>query len=361
VGWGLALRTVTVLHFLVLFGLFLENCRSAKAAFRRQMSQVVDRLPQSKFEIFFTGCYRPNSPMRHQFEYLPVWLLAKLIGLLPRPLARAFCISIGLAIYALYPRLRVVGMRNLEIAFPQKSKKEKRKILRELYKSLGRQLAEFCLFPRYTLQNVSKVAVYDGFENFAEAQARGKGVLFLTGHFGGWEVGSFVHSLHGHPLNIVIRPLDNPHLNAMVDYYRTLHGNQTFPKQDFARGLLSSLRRAETVGILMDTNMTPPQGAFVDFFGVPAYTATGVARVALHTDAAVVPALTIWDKELGKYRIRFDPAIKLVRTGDKEADAVKNTAAFSKVIEGYATRYPEQWLWVHRRWKTRPPGEPSLY
>jgi KDO2-lipid IV(A) lauroyltransferase len=299
--------------------------------------------------------------MRYRFEYFPVLLLAKFIGLLPRSLARAFCISIGLLVYTLHPRLRRVGMRNLDLAFPQKSKKEKKRILRGLYKSLGRQLAEFCLLLRYSRRNVSRIAVYDGFENFAEAQARGKGVIFLTGHFGGWEIGSFVHSLQGHPLNIVMRPLDNPYLNAMVDRYRTLHGNQTFPKQDFARGLLSSLRRAETVGILMDTNMTPPQGAFVDFFGLPACTATGVARVALHTDAAVVPAFTIWDKELGKYRIRFDPAIKLVRTGDDEADALENTAAFTKVIESYASRYPEQWLWVHRRWKTRPVGEASLY
>jgi KDO2-lipid IV(A) lauroyltransferase len=269
--------------------------------------------------------------------------------------------SVGLVTYALHPRLRKVGRRNLDIAFPQKNKKEKKKILRELYKSLGRQLAEFCLFPRYSRQNASQVAIYDGFENFADAHARGKGVVFLTGHFGGWEIGSFVHSLNGHPLRIVMRSLDNPYLNTMVDRYRTRHGNQTFSKQDFARGLLSALRNGETVGILMDTNMTPPQGAFVDFFGVPAYTATGAARVALHTDAAVVPALTIWDKALRKYRIRFDPALKLIRTGNKEADVVENTAAFTKVIENYATRYPEQWLWVHRRWKTRPPGEPPLY
>ena len=125
--------------------------------------------------------------------------------------------------------------------------------------------------------------------------------------------------------------------------------------------MLSSLRRGETVGILMDTNMTPPQGAFVDFFGVPACTAIGLARVAVHVDAAVVPAFTVWDNELGKYRIRFDPALKLVRTGNDEADVLANTAIFTKVIESYASRYPEQWLWVHRRWKTRPPGEPPIY
>jgi Kdo2-lipid IVA lauroyltransferase/acyltransferase len=299
--------------------------------------------------------------MRHRLEYFPVWLAAKFFGALPRPAARALGISIGLLVYLCYPRLRHVGMRNLEIAFPEKTKKEKKTVLRSVYKNLGRQLAEFCLFPRYRKSNVDKIAVYDGFENFAAADARGKGVLFITAHLGGWEIGSFVHSLHGHPLNIVIRPLDNPYLNAMVDHYRTLHGNSTLPKQDFARGLLSSLRRAETIGILMDTNMTPPQGAFVDFFGVPACTATGLARVAQHTDAAVVPGFTLWDKELGRYRIRFDPAITLVRTGNDEADAIANTAAFTKVIENYVRRYPDQWLWVHRRWKTRPEGQGPLY
>src|SRR6201986_534405 len=242
--------------------------------------------------------------------------------------------------YAAHGRLREVGLRNLDLAFPEKSMDDKQRILRELFKGLGRQLAEFALFPRYTKENAAQVAIYDGFQNFAEARARGKGVLFLTAHFGGWEMGSFVHSLNGNPMNIVVRPLDNPYVDAMVDRYRTLHGNRTFGKQDFARGLLSAMKRGEVVGILMDTNMTPPQGAFVDFFGIPACTATGVARVALHTGAAVLPAFTIWDKELGKYKIRFDPALQLTRTGNDEADAVANTALFTKVIEDYARKYP---------------------
>src|SRR5215467_16049 len=301
------------------------------------------------------------STMRHKVEYLPLRGLAAAVGVLPRPLARAFGISLGLLAYVVHPRLRRVGRRNLDLAFPAKSRKEKRKILRGLYINLGRQLAEFCLFPRYSKDNVARVAVYEGFQNFAEAEARGKGVVFLTAHLGGWEVASFAHSLYGHPMNIVMRPLDNPYVDALVDRYRTLHGNHTFPKQDFARGLLSALRQGETVGILMDTNMTPPQGAFVDFFGIPACTATGPARVALHTEAAVLPAFGIWDKHLGKYKICFEPALDLVRTGDDNADTVANTAMFTKVIERYVTKYPEQWLWVHRRWKTRPPGEPPIY
>ncbi len=299
--------------------------------------------------------------MRHRLEYTPVWLLANLIRWMPRPLAQAVGISLATLVYVLHSRLRRVGLRNLDLAFPAKSRKEKKRILRGVFVSLGRQLSEFCLFPRYTRENCARVAVYDGFQNFADAQARGKGVIFLTAHFGGWELSSFVHSLSGYPMNIVIRPLDNPYLNRMVDRYRSLHGNRSFSKQDFARGLLSALKKGEIVGVLMDTNMTPPQGEFVDFFGVPACTATGIARVALHTDAAVLPAFTVWDKQLKKYRICIDPALKLVRTGNTEADTIANTALFTKTIESYVARYPEQWLWVHRRWKTRPPGEPPIY
>ncbi len=297
----------------------------------------------------------------YRLQYLLLAALVRLVGMLPRPLARAVGTTVGRLVYLLHPRLRRVGMRNLEMAFPAKSIAERRKILRGVYISLGRLLAEFCLFPSYTLANASKVAVYQGFENFEAAEKRGKGVLFLTGHFGGWEIGSFFHSLQEHPMRIVVRPLDNPYVDDLVTRYRTLHGNSVIGKQGFARGLLAAMEGNETVGILMDTNMTPPQGVFVEFFGIPACTAVGIARVALHTDAAVVPAFTIWDPVLRKYRVEFGPALELVRTGDGEADAVANTALFNRIFEDYVRKYPEQWLWVHRRWKTRPPGEPPLY
>ena len=299
--------------------------------------------------------------LRHKLEYAPVWLLVHAIGLLPRPLAKAVGILLGYKMYFLLPRLRRVGMRNLEIAFPDKSKRERKKILRGVYRSLGRQLAEFCLFPRYTHENSKKLFSYDGFENFESAHARGKGIFYLTGHIGGWEVSSFLHSLHGHPMHIIVRELDNPYVQRLVQRYRTLHGNQTHDKDDFARGLIEAMRNGEGVGVLMDTNMTPPQGVFVDFFGTPACTASGVARVALRTGAAVIPAFMIWDSVLGRYRLRFEPAIELVRTGDDEADAVANTARFTKAIEDIVRRFPDQWLWVHRRWKTRPEGQPPIY
>jgi Kdo2-lipid IVA lauroyltransferase/acyltransferase len=299
--------------------------------------------------------------LRERLEYALVWPWVKFLGVLPRPLARAVGIAFGLTIYAVHGRLRRVGLRNLALAFPQMPVPERRRIVRGEFISLGRQLAEVCLFPRYTRENVSRVVVYEGFENFERAYARGKGVLFLTGHIGAWELSAFAHSLQGHPLSIVMRSLDNPYVDGLLQRYRTMHGNRTVDKDDFVRGLLSAMRAGETVGILMDTNMTPPQGVFVDFFGIPACTASGLARIALRTDAAVVPGFTVWDSKLRKYVLHFDPAVELIRTGDSEADIVANTAKFTSVIEDVIRRYPDQWLWVHRRWKTRPPGEPPLY
>jgi KDO2-lipid IV(A) lauroyltransferase len=299
--------------------------------------------------------------MRRKLEYAAAWPFIKLLGILPRPLARAFAIALGKIFYLLHVRLRQVGMRNLTLAFPDKSEAEKARILRCEFTSLGRQLAEVCQFPRYTLKNVDEVVVYDGLENYERAFARGKGVLFLTAHFGGWELSAFFHSMHGHWMHVVMRPMDNQYLDRMIRDYRTMHGNKVVPKDDFVRGLLGAMKKGEVVGILMDTNMTPPQGVFVDFFGIPACTASGLARIAMRTDAAVVPTFTIWDEALGKYRLRFDPALDLIRGGELEADIVANTQMFTNVIEDYARKYPEQWLWVHRRWKTRPEGQPPLY
>ena len=299
--------------------------------------------------------------MLDRLQYLLLLLFVRCIGLLPRPMAHGVGILIGKLAYHLHPRLRRVGMRNLELAFPQKPMKERRRILRGVYVSLGRLLGEFCLFPRYTRENAAQIATYQGLENFEAAERCGKGVLLLTGHFGGWEVGSFFHSLMGHPMRIVVRPIDNPYVDALVTRYRTLHGNSLIANQGFARGLLEAMRHNETVGILMDTNMTPPQGVFADFFGIPACTAVGLARVALHSDAAVVPAFTIWDSILRKYRVEFSPAIELVRTGNSDEDALTNTRIFNRIFEDYVRRYPDQWLWVHRRWKTRPAGERPLY
>jgi len=299
--------------------------------------------------------------VRERAEFAAVWTMVRLLGALPRGVARGVGAAIGDLAYHALSRLRRVGMRNLELAFPGLAKGRREQILREVYRNLGCLLAEFCLMPGYTAEQASRFIRYEGLENYLRARDRGKGVLVLTGHLGAWELSSFYHSLMGYPMGMVIRRLDNPLVDRFVNRIRCLHGNRVIHKDDFARGLIGSMRAGETVGILMDTNMTPPQGVFVPFFGVQACTASGMARVAPKTGAAVVPGFLLWEKVEGRYVLHFGEELAVISTGDAEADAQANTAAFTAVIEQYVRRYPEQWLWMHRRWKTRPAGEEGIY
>ena len=214
---------------------------------------------------------------------------------------------------------------------------------------------------RYSAEQAQTYIRYEGLQHYLAARAHGKGVFVLTAHLGAWELSSFFHSLMGYPMAMVIRRLDHARVDALVNGIRTLHGNRVLHKDDFARGLLKAMHQGETVGILMDTNMTPPQGLFVPFFGTDACTASGLARVALRSGAAVLPGFLLWEPAERRYVLHFGPELTLVRTGDAEADAWANTALFTSTLEHYIRRYPEQWLWVHRRWKTRPAGQEPFY
>jgi KDO2-lipid IV(A) lauroyltransferase len=299
---------------------------------------------------------KKSSSFLEWVEFAAVWLVARGLGRLPRGFARRLGAVLGRVLYLAVPRLRRTGMRNLELALPEMPVAERQRTLKLVYRGLGWQLAEFCRMERYTPENTRGLIRYDGLENFLEAQARGNGVLILTGHLGAWELSSFYHSLMGHPMGMVIRRLDNRLLDGFVNRIRCLHGNRVLHKDDFARGLLTAMRAGETVGILMDTNMTPPQGVFVEFFGRMACTASGLARVALKTGAAVVPGFLVWEAAEGKYVLRFGPEVPVEASGDAEADVVELTQKLTTAIEGWVRRYPEQWLWIHRRWKTRPDG-----
>ena len=299
--------------------------------------------------------------MRESLEFTVVWILVKLLGAIPRRWARTVGSAVGAVAFTILGRLRKVGLTNLELAFPEKSAAEREQILRRLYRNLGWLLAEFCQMPHYTPGNTRSLIRYEGLEHYLAARDRGKGVLILTGHLGAWELSSYYHSLMGHPMSMVIRRLDNARVDKLVNDIRCLHGNRVLHKDDFARGLIGAMRQGETVGILMDTNMTPPQGSFVPFFGRLACTASGMARVALKTGATVLPGFMLWEESEQKYVLHFGEAIDLVSTGNDEHDALENTARFTAVIESWIRRYPDQWLWVHRRWKTRPEGDPPVY
>jgi KDO2-lipid IV(A) lauroyltransferase len=299
--------------------------------------------------------------MKEKLEYWLVLAVARSLGWMPRGLSRVLVRLLTISIYLILGRLRRVGERNLEMALPELPRAQRTAILRQVYRNLGWQLVEFCRMPRYTAANTRNWIRTEGLEHYLAARARGKGVLVLTGHLGAWELSSFYHSLMGYPMGMVIRRLDNRPLDEFVNRIRCLHGNRVLHKDDFARGLLTAMRAGDTVGILMDTNMTPPQGEFVRFFGIQACTASGLARVALRTGAAVLPGFCVWEESERQYVLHFGPELVFSQSGDSEADVIAATQLCTGTIESWVRRYPGQWLWIHRRWKNRPPGERSLY
>jgi KDO2-lipid IV(A) lauroyltransferase len=299
--------------------------------------------------------------MREWCEFAVVWLLLKVIGVMPRALARATASLTARVLFALMPRLQKTALFNLRIAFPEWSDSRRNAVVHKMARNLGWMAAEFARFPRYNEKNIEQIIILDGHENFLEGQRRGKGVIYLTGHIGAWELSSFAHALYGFPLHFMARPLDNQRIDTLVNRYRELSGNKPIYKNESARAMLRILRDAGTLGILADQNTLPEEGVFVDFFGKAAGSTSGIARVALHTGAAVVPGYAYWDEQIRKYRLRFEPPVELIRTGDAERDVLENTQRFTKIIEEIIRRHPDQWVWLHARWKTRPRGEAPLY
>jgi KDO2-lipid IV(A) lauroyltransferase len=179
--------------------------------------------------------------------------------------------------------------------------------------------------------------------------------LFATAHLGNWELSAFAHALFTGPMNVVVRPLDNPLIDRMVERRRALSGNRLISKRDIARPILKALAANQAVGILIDQNSSTDSGVFVDFFGTPACSGTGFAKLAARSGAAVIPGFALWSEEERRYVLRFYPPVPM--TGD----AVRDTQTLQKKLEEIVRAHPGQWLWIHRRWKTRPPGEESLY
>jgi KDO2-lipid IV(A) lauroyltransferase len=299
--------------------------------------------------------------LKELVEYALAYGLLKTFGLMPRPLARPAAQIFAWCGFHVAKRQRRAGLRNLELAFPKLSNSERLAILRGCFDNIGRLLVEFSHFPQLNRDNIAQHVVVDGFENYDNAARRGRGVIYLTGHLGAWEMGSFSHSIYGYPLKFVVRPIANRRVEKLISSYRTLGGNAPIHRRNAARDILQALRRNEAVGILFDQNTTRDEGVFAEFFGIPAATTPAIATFALRTGAAVVPAFLLWDENLHKHRLRFDPALELIDTGDRGHDIIENTKRFNLVLEGYVRKYPDQWLWIHRRWKTRPEGEPGLY
>jgi Kdo2-lipid IVA lauroyltransferase/acyltransferase len=253
------------------------------------------------------------------------------------------------------PRLRRTARRNLEMAYPGKSAAEREAIVDQVFQSIARLIYAFARFPEINRGNVSEWIRYEGLENYLRAKNSGRGILVATAHFGNWELSAFAHALMTEPMHVMIRPLDNPAIDGFVEKRRQLSGNQLISKRDAARSVLRALRENQAVGVLIDQNTSLEEGVFVDFFGIPACANTGFAKIAARTGAAVIPGFAVWSAEEQRYILHFRPPVEM------SGDAAEDTRRLHARLEETIREYPGQWLWIHRRWKTRPPGQPPLY
>jgi KDO2-lipid IV(A) lauroyltransferase len=224
-----------------------------------------------------------------------------------------------------------------------------------VFRSIARLLMTFAKLPAIDKENLSRWIRCEGMEHVEAGLAAGRGILFATAHLGNWELSAFAFALLVRPMYVVARPLDNPLIDALVERRRVLSGNRLIFKKDYARTILKALADNQAVGVLIDQNALPAEGVFVDFFGVPACAGTGFAKIAAHSGAAVVPGFALWSEEERRFVLRFYPRV------DMSGDAALDTAVLQARLEAVIREYPDQWLWIHRRWKTRPEGEPSVY
>ena len=304
---------------------------------------------------------KQRGAARTYLEFAVAWVIFNGFRILPRSLARAAGKGIGALGRLLLPHLRRHAQTNLKLAFPELNEKARGQIERGTFRNLGRALGEVTQFPKLKRQNIASVVVYEGLENYQQAVAQGRGVILLTGHIGAWELSVYAHSIYGYPMSFLARRVDNPLVERLAATNRARFGNRSIDKKGSLREVLKTLKAGGVVGILADLNSAREEGVFVDFFGRPACTTAGVATLALRTGAVVLPGYILWDDKKKIHRLCFEPPVETINTGNQKEDIVTNTARYTKVLEAVIRRYPDQWLWIHRRWRTRPAGEPEIY
>ena len=295
-----------------------------------------------------------------QVEY---WLARGLLAFFAAlPLSSAIRLGMALVRFGrLFPKLRHTAERNLQLAFPEISETDRRRLLLGCFENLGRLLAVFSHFTGSNDEKLANLIEPVGLDHLVAAKEHGRGVILFTGHVGAWELTSFGLSMLGHPLSFLVRRIDNPKIEELIDLARAHRGNRSIDKRFAAREMLKILQTGGTLGILVDLNTLDREAIFADFFGIPAATTFMVAKLALRTGAEVLPVFAPWDKSKRKFLLKVGPALLFEGTGEEQEDVRRLTQAFTKVVEDYVRRYPDQWLWIHRRWKTRPPGDPEIY
>lgn len=298
-------------------------------------------------------------------EYAVARTILSFFGLLPRKLSLGLGVLLSKIAYPFLSGLRQTGLRNLEIAFPEKSLPEREKILKSSFENLGKILGEVSQFPKITPEKLTELVEFqfdpEDRKIYEVEKAKGRGTIIVSPHIGNWEIAVFAYSAFQEPLNYLARPLDNPLIEEMTVNLRTRFGNRPINKTNSVTTVLDILREGGILGVLPDVNMQTKEGVFVPFFGIPACTTSGVAMLVMRTNAMIVPMCGVWDAEKNKYKVIHGKLIEPVKTGNRQQDIVETTALYTAEIEKFIRAYPEQWLWIHKRWKTRPEGEEDLY
>ena len=295
--------------------------------------------------------------LRERLEFWAAMAVVLPVASLPEPLAFALGRLLCRLWYALDARHRRIARENLARAFGSRTTAAEREaISRSHFIHLGYTFVETCRLRRLSAAHLEQVVRVEGLEHLQRARERGRGVVVVTAHFGSWEVLARAWLLLGEAAAIVARPLDNPLLEAWIGGIRTAGGNRVIPKRHAFRHLVETLRRGGTVAMLIDQNVAREQGVFVDFFGTPACTTTAATLAARRTGAALLPVVCP-RRAPGRFTVRIGKEIPVAVTGDHRRDILATTAEATAVLEAFIREHPEQWFWVHRRWKTRPEGE----
>ena len=287
--------------------------------------------------------------MRHFLEYLGVRLLIALVRAMPSALVNRSGEIVGAAFFTFDGAHRRIAERNVAAAFPARSESERRQIVRGAFAHFGRLLLALLEFSTLSPAAMLRRVEFEGEDHVRSAYARGNGVLFVTGHFGFWELQAMVHALRLQPMAVVARALDNRRLHDLLERMRTRTGNTVIYRQGTMRRVMRMLQAGRGVGVLIDQHIQSRDAIYVDFFNRPAATTSSVAALALRTGAPVVPLFAL-PLGAGRYRMVYEAPV--APPPPDTADAIHEfTQRCTDVLEMYVRRHPELWLWMHRRWR----------
>jgi len=287
--------------------------------------------------------------VRHRLEYLAVGFVRQVVRFLPWRVTRALGAALGRAFHALDPSHRRLAVENLQRAFPLRSRRECRAIARATFVHFGRLLVDLLKFSTLAPEWMTARVDFEGLDRMHQLHERGRGVLLFTAHFGYWEQAALVHALGLAPMAVVARPLDNPRLHALLESVRTGTGNIVIYRRGGLRRIMRALSANMAVAMLIDQHIQEADAVYVDFFNRPAATTSALAALALRTGAPVVPvfALPLPD---GRFRLVYEHPVEPPR--EDHPDPIHEfTQRCTDVLEMYVRRYPEFWLWMHRRWR----------